>query len=419
MATLSANVRTAGWILAIAVATAFGLFAPLSEYTWFTPLKAAIFILVVAAVSGILLPGFLQAARGSAERSGGTQEDAEPIHEIPAGKTWEGFARAFNLFHRKYACLVRTSTASSSVVFYFRKDRSLKLEYGEDAAGVIDTHMVSAENGLLAQVLAGKTPMLQNALPSGFSFSGRPGTEIRSFLGSPVFLRDEPVGVVAVGSGAPDDFGEADLALAVQVADLLADVMAAYRQGLQEEIDGKVFKLHLDFLRQLRDAETEDEAVTAFVHCLAKLFSFDRFTLNHKAGAEGTIQFVHGQLDGLNQGVRFPLDEGLTGWVLKRNTPLVIGDIGEGDYLRPRYFKGENIKHGLLSFVGIPLGQAEGAWGCFTLEHKRPGLYGDKAKDVLLQFGAQLELGLEKIRIARSIKTVKPGDSPLPRFELE
>jgi GAF domain-containing protein len=97
----------------------------------------------------------------------------------------------------------------------------------------------------------------------------------------------------------------------------------------------------------------------------------------------------------------------------------VIGDIGEGDYLRPRYFKGENIKHGLRSFVGIPLGQAEGAWGCFTLEHKRPGLYGDKAKDVLLQFGAQLELGLEKIRIARSIKTVKPGDSPLPRFELE
>jgi GAF domain-containing protein len=253
--------------------------------------------------------------------------------------------------------------------------------------------------------------------------SGRPGTEVRSFLGAPLCARDDVVGVLAIGSEAPDDFGEADLAMAAQVADLITEVMYAYRQGLEEEIEGKVFKVHLDFIRRLKTSEGEEELVTHFTQCLMRLFRFDRFTLNLRAerGEEGVIQFVQGQMDGLTPGIRFPLDEGLSGWVLKRNTPLIIADIGEGDYLRPRYFKGENNKHGLRSFIGIPLGDAGNAWGCFSLESRRPGQYGDKARDVLINFATQFELAFQRFRCGRQLQSIKHTDNPSGsvRFELE
>jgi GAF domain-containing protein len=288
--------------------------------------------------------------------------------------------------------------AATSIALYFRKDGALKLEYGEDAAGEIEPHLVSSDTGLLAQVLSNREPFLQTHLAAGFSLSGRPGTDIRTFLGAPLCARDEVVGVLAVGSDAPDDFSEADLALLSQTADMITEVMFAYRQGLQQEVEAKVHRVHLEFNRQLKALEGEDAAMSLFAQSLARLFSFDRFTLCLKHGDEAEIRFVQGQLDGLIQGVRFPLDEGLNGWVLKRNQALIIADIGEGDYLRPRYFKGENSKHGLRAYVGVPLGTPEAAWGCFSLESRRAGQYTERTREVLGAFGLQLELALPSKR---------------------
>ncbi|MBN2202309.1 GAF domain-containing protein [bacterium] len=414
-------------LMALLLTTAAaGFFIPTSGNPWaFSFLKAGLFVCVAAiGLYALFKSRFPWESRPveAPARSEETRTGAGPS-ESGSGRSWEGFGRAFGSFYRKYLKMVRISMAASSIALFFRKDGILKLEYGEDAGGTIEPHLVSSDAGLLAQVMANKTPYLQNHLSSGFSMSGRPGTEVRSFLGAPLCARDDVVGVLAIGSEAPDDFGEADLAMAAQVADLITEVMFAYRQGLEEEIEGKVFKVHLDFIRRLKSSEGEDELVTHFTQCLMRLFRFDRFTLNLRVekSEEGVIQFVQGQMDGLAPGIRFPLDEGLSGWVLKRNTPLIISDIGEGDYLRPRYFKGENNKHGLRSFIGIPLGDAGGAWGCFSLESRRPGQYGEKARDVLINFATQFELAFQRMRCGRQIQSIRQTDNPSGsvRFELE
>jgi GAF domain-containing protein len=412
-----------GLILLLLIATAAGFFIPNSQTHWFIPvLKGVLFVLLAAvAIYGLFRSRLPWEDRSSPAGDREAPQPATAGHEPASGRSWEGFGRAFGAFYRKFLRIVRTSLAASSVAIYFRKEGALKLEYGEDAGGSIEPHLVSSDSGLLSQVMNNKAPFLQNHLASGFSMSGRSGTEIRSFLGAPLCVKDEVVGVLAVGSEAPDDFSEADTALAAHAADLITEVMFAFRQGLQEEIDGKVSKVHLEFNRQLKTLDGEEAVVSFFGQCLAKLFSFDRFTLCLKQGEEGIIRFVQGQLDGLTPGVRFPLDEGLNGWVLKRNTPLIIADIGEGDYLRPRYFKGENIKHGLRSYIGLPMGTAENVWGCFSLESKRPGQYNDKIRDVLFHFGIQLELAMERMRSGQPAQNVKNTDmqSSKIRFEME
>lgn len=415
--------RSFGLILLLLIATAAGFFIPNTQNLWFLPLlKGALFVLLaLTAVYGLFKSKMPWENNPSPSTDRETPQSAPAMHEGASGRSWEGFGKAFGAFYRKFLRIVRTSLAASSVAIYFRKEGALKLEYGEDSAGPIEPHLISSESGLLTQVMNNKAPFLQNNLASGFSMSGRPGTELRSFLGAPLCVKDEVVGVLAVGSDAPDDFSEADTVLAAHAAELITEVMFAFRQGLQEEIDGKVAKVHLEFNRHLKVLDGEEAVVSFFAQCLSKLFGFDRFTLSLKQGDEGVIRFVQGQLDGLTPGVKFPLDEGLNGWVLKRNTPLIIADIGEGDYLRPRYFKGENIKHGLRSYIGMPMGTAENVWGCFSLESKRPGQYNEKIREVLVHFGIQLELAMERMRSGQQAQNVKSAELPSSkiRFEME
>ena len=120
---------------------------------------------------------------------------------------------------------------------------------------------------------------------------------------------------------------------------------------------------------------------------------------------EGEIRFVYGQVDHLDRGTRFPLDGGLNGWLIKRNAPLIIQDIEEGRFIRPRYFADEDSKHGMHAFLGIPLnGGREQAWGCISLESKQSGQYAAKAKDVLTTLAIPLQLALERLTLPQPVK---------------
>ena len=130
-----------------------------------------------------------------------------------------------------------------------------------------------------------------------------------------------------------------------------------------------------------KSAQEEEIAVVNFVEYIKRLFPFDRFTQCIKEGNEGVIRHVIGQVDDLDKGLRFPIDDGLNGWILKRNAPLLISDMEEGDYPRPRYYQGEGSKRGLRSFLGIPLADNSEVWGSVSLESRIENQYGEKEKE--------------------------------------
>jgi signal transduction protein with GAF and PtsI domain len=158
-----------------------------------------------------------------------------------------------------------------------------------------------------------------------------------------------------------------------------------------------------------------------FVEQMAKLFPFDRFTVCLADGNEGLIRFVRGQMDQQKPGMRFPLDEGLAGWVIKRKVPLLIPDILHGEYPRPRYLKTESTAHGLHSFLGVPLGREDRFKGCLIMESREPGQYTDKIKDVFHQLADQLDYALDRIAWMRRVQG-HPSHSPAQgasQFEME
>jgi signal transduction protein with GAF and PtsI domain len=92
------------------------------------------------------------------------------------------------------------------------------------------------------------------------------------------------------------------------------------------------------------------------------------------------IKKVIGQENDFKENFEFPLDEGLTGWVISKNKPYIIDDLEKGEYFIPRYNKDEKSNYGFRSFLGIPIKVEEKIFGAITLEHYITRKYGESEK---------------------------------------
>ncbi len=333
----------------------------------------------------------------------GFEETPEPVH---SENGWAGFGKAFTNYTHDFLGVIRSAIVASVSGFYLKKsDDSVELQAADTESGHFDQRQKVREGDLVERIVREKRPMLEGNLPFGLHMAGLPGAEIRSFLGVPIGIKDEVVGVLAVGSEATESFGSEDQALLTRCASLLTHVMTLCHRGIHDETNQEVFSVHLDLQKELAASTGEENAVALFVSRIRKIFPFERFTFCVKHGEDGMIHSVFGQIDDMEQNQVFPLDAGLTGLVIRRNTPILIDDLQEGNFARPRYFKGENAKHGLRSFLGIPLNRGgEESWGCISIECKKPGQYSSKGKDVLSGLVILLENTLERLQLRDEVQ---------------
>ena len=356
-----------------------------------------------------------------AVRTQETMADAMP-EEAVDDSLWSGFGDAFRLYVQELLTVIRSAVVASCAGFYMQRGNDgLEFNAGENEHGHWNRRMFIDDGSLVDHVAKQKVPVLEDNLPIGTSLDGLPNAEIRSFLGVPLIRDDEVAGVLALGSNATQSFGEADQEFLVRCGELLSHVMTVCRRGLQWEMDQEVFRVLVELHGQLVYTEDEDGAVSHFVKEIRKLFSFDRFTLCIKEGNEGVIHHVYGQVDDFDRGTRFSLNEGLNGWIIKRNAPMIIADVEKGDYVRPRYYRDEYSKHGLRSFLGIPLGRGEEAWGCMSLESRLVNQYSEKGKDVLVLLSEHLYSTLERISLLSQLRELGQGGNTFhsPRFRME
>ena len=342
------------------------------------------------------------------ERADDQTASAVAAAELTQEGTWKGFGDAFYRYVQEFLSVVRQTFVASCAGLYLQKGQEgLEFEAGEDNHGQWSRRILVSEGTLVEHVAKQKIPILEDNLPIGTSLDGIPGTEIRSFLGIPLIWENEIVGVLALGGETTESFSVEDQDFLVIWSDLLKQVMALCHRGLRWEMDQEVYRVHLDLERMLSDVDDAESALSCFAQLIRQLFHFDRLTLCIKDGEEGVIQHVYGQIDNLDRGLRFSLNEGLNGWILKRNAPMIISDMEKGDYIRPRYFRGEDSKHALRSFLGVPLGRGEEVWGCLSIESRSVGQYTEKGKEVLETLAGHLYETLHRISLAS--RPPKPG----------
>lgn len=374
--------------------------------------KGILFILVFLMVTLFVSNGpsfsFKQIDRGD-------RESPEEIvsKELLDDENWAGFGKVLSTYIEELLSIIRNMMVGTCVGLYLYQQREhLVFHVGENEYQRTTGGRIIEKDSIIEQIAKQKTAFLEDNLPIGTVLEGIADSEIRSLIGVPLIWEDKVIGVVAVGGKTTGNFSQEDCDFLIRCGQLVTQIMAVCYRGMGLETDQQVYKIHLDLERKLKSIDVEHQALGGFVQHIKKVLPLDRFTFCLKEGDEGIIDYVFGQVDNMNQGMRFPLDEGLNGWILKRNMPLAIADIQGGNMMRSRYSRNEDTKHGLRSFLGIPLGSEENAWGCISLESRSTHQYDEKAKEVLSSLVIPLQIHMERIRLLRKFDGLSKSDIP-------
>jgi GAF domain-containing protein len=387
------------WLfILVLVVILVGFFLPVSVAHWIGfGVKTGLFITVFFLLYFYWLSPFVGSQSSAWASQNETVETKVPSEEA-AGLSWKGFGEAFQWFYSAFLSIVRNVTAASAIGLYLRKNDQLELQNAESEEQNAYPRIPVHEGSLIDYVIQKNGTVREGSLPLGSVLSGIEDIEIRSFIGVPLMIENKITGVLATGSKAQDHFSEEDEELLVRCGQIICQVMSVYHRAWRREIQETLLQTMVEMELDLKPAETEEQAFGSFVKYMQRLFSFDRCVLCYTNQGEGEIRQVFGQVDHLDRGIKFSMDEGLVGWVMKRHAPLMIEDIQEGSYVRPRYFEGEDVKHGFHAFLGVPLGGKE-SWGCIAFESRKKGQYRDREKSGLLTILPFFELTLEKLRL--------------------
>jgi len=399
--------------ISVVIALIFGFFVPVSgRDVLMQILKVLLFIGVFGVLYFLLF--YVKIQSGPAKlRSVPDFDDSADVN-IPGGvlqsESWSGFAEAFKKSYEEILFIVRESVVANYAAIYLKTEPEIfEMLAGLAGGEIIRNSAIASREGLVDLISKSKEPLMESNLPIGTELDGFPDFEMRSFVGIPLKWSDEIIGVLALGSDTAESFGEEDFKIVERCGNVITQVMAVCHRGLQWETDQEVYAVHLNMERELLNAEDLDNAVNIFVQYTQKLFPFDRFTLCTVDGNMGVIQSVFGEVDSLDKGRRFNLDDGLTGLVIRRKTPLLIGDMEEGDYVRPRFSKDEDHNHKMRSFLAVPLGRGENVWGSVSFESSTPNQYGEKGRDILTLLTGQFTTELERIQLVEQIRELKQG----------
>jgi transcriptional regulator with GAF, ATPase, and Fis domain len=209
-----------------------------------------------------------------------------------------------------------------------------------------------------------------------------------SFMGLPVVLQDSEKVFFVFDSHHTEHFNKDDISLFNKLKENTAiwilNRIKAYT--LLNEI--KEIKKLLNFAKDLNSCKTVNMATEKFSDLISNAFEASRLTIavRQKNENQAIIKKVIGQRDEFEENVSFPLDEGLTGWIISKNKPYLIEDLEKGEYFIPRYNKNEKSNLGLRSFLGVPIEADDHVFGSVSLEHRLANKYNENDKKRLKHF---------------------------------
>jgi len=234
--------------------------------------------------------------------------------------------------------------------------------------------------GLMQILDEKKTIMIENNLNQEkqlLNFYSNEKYVPNSFLGIPVLIAGEASLFFIFDAAQKENFNVADQPLFEKIRDntalFMLNRLKAYSLLGTLKIKEKLMKLAIE----LNSSKTITQAIEKFAQAMVNQFEASRLTISlcKPNSNVATIRKVIGQVDEFGENTEFPVDEGLTGWVISKQKPYVIENLEKGEYFIPRYTKNEKTNYGFRSFLGVPLAVEGRVYGALTLEHSSPYKY--------------------------------------------
>ena len=374
----------------------YNIFRPLAALT---VLGCGVALLIRSNRSKLIREVSLKALTRKFSTSSMSREEVD-LTKIPAYTAEEEYSSYMKLFLES----VSDTFVARAAAFYMGGSKmSLQAAFPEEEFGNFHKEIAMGE-GILGKILqTGKTILVNsfneiNEVPDYLSDSA----PVKSLLGTPVYYLQKPFGVLFVDSSAEDSFGESDKRLMERFASLLEKTISQLESIFN--FHGRlnlITELHTSLLSIHRAKRIEDVISQASTACQS-LIESDVITISMvKESEKDTLKIysIIGTKDNFVEGVEYPVEGGLNGYVFSKNTSVLIPESEEDGYFKPRFTSNEKISDEYHSYLGVPISIGDEVYGVIGLDSISPANYSDRDKAILTSIGGITGQAISRLRL--------------------
>lgn len=333
-------------------------------------------------------------------------ENTDPVSFFPEEEKVDFYEELGQFFGNLVKMVRATFVAHSAIIFMWDKaEERLRVEFCDSQSNSIHQGDFVDINGTLpGSVLVNQTAVLEQNIPDeGQSINYYHNLRgIKSFLAVPINISNEVQGVLAVDSMVAHDFSEEDLELLKSYERLISQGIDLIGVRERSQLINQSLIAQRIVLSELNEDLSYENLYSAVASACRTVYQFDRLTIatiDSENSEMGVITKVIGQRDNMGEGFRFALSDGISGWVIRKNQPLMLGDLEKGELFRPRYSSNDKSNFGLRSFLGVPVAFRNQIFGMISLESRQSEFYTEWDQNVLMLLAANVGLAFLSLRM--------------------
>jgi len=282
---------------------------------------------------------------------------------------------------------------------------------GLEAPALLTATFDADQHELLALLTAERRPVLieDTALDPRFTPLARLGWQAGSWIGAPLLVDNELVGMLAVGAAMPHVYDEEAVGVTFALANQASQAIQNARlfgqiSNLAADLERRVSERTAEAERNARQLAEEKERLEA-VHAITlelttqldldaiiqralELISLNlgvsrgSIILSDPSSADLICRAVlddRGEVRLANFPLRFPSGESLAKWVMQHQEPVNISDV----YLDPRWLQESGRADDVRSVAAVPLNTGDTRLGVLVLTSPEVGYFTDSQMNLL------------------------------------
>lgn len=235
--------------------------------------------------------------------------------------------------------------------------------------------------------------------------------QVRTLINLPLPGRDQPLGMLTLGTLTPHHYTEEEKDSLYVAADRIASAIESSQLVGRLGRDRGQLELMAAVTKDPGSPDSVNSIYESFVNHAGSLIDFDRSSLDLWHPETGEIEIVametRAPRSWLNQGIRLPGDALPIGKVIESRRPLVREDITGDEYPADRLLLQEGIRSAIL----LPLISKGEVLGSINLGSFQPDAFSQEDADILEPVAWQLGLIMDNARLVREAKRLSLIDS--------
>ncbi|HET7876660.1 MAG TPA: GAF domain-containing protein, partial [Methylomirabilota bacterium] len=219
-----------------------------------------------------------------------------------------------------------------------------------------------------------------------------------TYLGLPVRMRGEVLGVLTFHTEAPHEYGHAELAHLGSFADQAALVL--WNARMVEELKSRQARLEalIESTRQLSAVQSVGALLSRIAESCGRLLDCCAVGFRLVEGDELVVGATWGDPEHLTLAPRLPIGASLGGRVAERGEPIVVRNLAEDERLAPEQrVLARRLGH--RAWMGVPVKVGPRVLGVLGVRTKREQGFGEGDLELAMAFASQAAIALENARL--------------------